>query len=104
MMSGCVGIVHFDTHCILSPPLRRVSWIILTSEKKFEYFLNVQAYAASFFVIPAVRMVLNMQRNAALKAANQNRLERLREVRNPEPALQRKLLSAQKQAKRKVIR
>jgi hypothetical protein len=61
-------------------------------------------YAVSFFAIPAVRMVLNIQRNAKLEAANQNRLERLREVRNPEPALQRKLASAQRQAKRIVIR
>jgi len=64
----------------------------------------LQAYAASFFVIPAIRMVLNMQRNAALKSANQNRLQRLREVREPEPSLQRKLLSAQRQAKRKIIK
>jgi len=49
-------------------------------------------------------MVLNMQRNAALKSANQNRLQRLREVREPEPSLQRKLLSAQRQAKRKIIK
>jgi hypothetical protein len=30
-------------------------------------------YAVSFFAIPAVRMVLNIQRNAKLEAANQNR-------------------------------
>ena len=42
----------------------------------------MQAYAASFFVIPAVRWVLNEQRNAGIKRANQARLDSLRALRS----------------------
>ena len=65
---------------------------------------GVQMYAASFFVIPALRWLLNQQRNLSLQTANRIRLDRLRELREPDPALQQKLLSAQKQAQRTVIR
>ena len=61
-------------------------------------------YAASFFVIPALRWLLNQQRNLSLQTANRIRLDRLRELREPDPALQRKLVSAEKQAQRTVIR
>lgn len=61
-------------------------------------------YAASFFLIPALRWALNQQRNRQVKEANQLRLERLRELREPSSTLQQKLLSAQQQARRTVIR
>ena len=68
------------------------------------YAWDVQMYAASFFVIPALRWLLNQQRNLSLQTANRIRLDRLRELREPDPALQQKLLSAEKQAQRTVIR
>jgi hypothetical protein len=63
-----------------------------------------QVYAALFFVIPAVRWVINAQRNRAIAARNEARSEALEAVRQPPPILKKKLAAAQKQAQRRVIR
>lgn len=55
-------------------------------------------------MVPAIRWLLYQQRNRKIQAANRNRLERLRELREPSPALQQKLLSARKLSQRTIIR
>ena len=62
----------------------------------------LQAYAAAFFGIPALRWFLNKRRNVAIEARNQARLDALRE--QGRPGLTRKLAAARKLGESVVIR
>ena len=60
-----------------------------------------QAYAASFFAIPAIRWFFNRRRNNAIEARNQARLDALGKLSSP--SLRAKLAAAGKLAERVVI-
>jgi hypothetical protein len=64
----------------------------------------LQAYAASFFAVPAVRWVLNTRRNAMIESRNEGRRRALQALQRPSPELAAKVKAATEQAERKVIR
>lgn len=63
----------------------------------------LQAYAASFFVIPAVRWLLNATKNTAIDTRNAARQAAYVSLQRPSPELQAKMQSAAALAQRKVI-
>jgi hypothetical protein len=64
----------------------------------------LQAYAAAFFAIPAVRWKFTGAANVAIDARNAAREEAARLLAEPDPQLQRKLAAAQRAAARKMVR
>ncbi|GBG72868.1 hypothetical protein CBR_g12587 [Chara braunii] len=63
----------------------------------------LQAYAASFFAIPAIRWLLLKKRNAEIDKRNNTRLGWAVHVGRPTAPLRRKLLNARQQAQRITI-
>ncbi len=60
-----------------------------------------QAYAFSFFAIPALRALSLRARNAGIEARNQSRLAASRRLRAPDPQLATKLRAAQVEAQQR---
>ncbi|GAB4815091.1 hypothetical protein N2152v2_002137 [Parachlorella kessleri] len=63
----------------------------------------LQAYAFSFFLVPAWRWVQNRVQNSAIEARNKARLEAAALVKAPDATLAAKLRSAVQQAKRRIL-
>jgi hypothetical protein len=63
----------------------------------------LQAYAATFFAIPAVRWLFNGRRNAAIDARNAARREALAALARPNAELAAKLQRAEALAERRVV-
>ena len=63
----------------------------------------LQAYAVAYFVIPALRSVFAMQRNAAIQRRNLARIEAAKRLAEPDAELRRKLRDAAKGARRKTV-
>lgn len=63
----------------------------------------LQAYAISFFVIPAVRYLFNAARNMAIEERNKARHMALQVLRNPSSDLALKLDAASKQAQQRFV-
>lgn len=62
-----------------------------------------QLYAASFFVVPALRWALNQARNRRIEARNDARVAAQQTLRAPDAALQRKLDTARRAARQRRI-
>ena len=63
----------------------------------------MQIYAASFFLIPAVRWILNQARNREIQQRNEARQRVAQALLRPDSVLRAKLQSAAKYAERTVI-
>lgn len=103
-----LGLANLVGVAVLGNFLQRPDVFMSLAQSSLGFMINLfpflQAYAACFFVIPALRWLLNQQRNLSLQTANRLRLDRLAQLRNPSPELQAKLSTARAQAKRTVIR
>ena len=65
--------------------------------------LFLQAYAASFFIIPLIRWIINQGRNRNIQQRNEARRDIAALLQRPDGRLQAKLQSAAEQAQRTVI-
>ena len=65
--------------------------------------LFLQAYAASFFVIPLIRWIINQGRNRNIQQRNEARRDIAALLQRPDGRLRAKLQSAAEQAQRTVI-
>ena len=65
--------------------------------------LLLQAYAASFFVIPLIRWIINQGRNRNIQQRNEARRDIAALLQRPDGRLRAKLQSAAEQAQRFVI-
>ncbi|EIE26497.1 hypothetical protein COCSUDRAFT_46111 [Coccomyxa subellipsoidea C-169] len=98
-VANCVGVLYLGS--LLAQP--GVSQMLAQSSLGFmnNLFPFLQAYAASFFAIPAVRWFFNRRRNNAIEARNQARLDALGKLSSP--SLRAKIAAAGKLAERVVI-
>ncbi|KAK9809969.1 hypothetical protein WJX72_002793 [[Myrmecia] bisecta] len=67
-------------------------------------FPLLQVYAGAFFAIPAIRWILNQQKNLAIQARNDARLRQFERLQQPDLKLRAKLLNAARSSQRTVIR
>lgn len=65
--------------------------------------LFLQAYAASFFIIPLIRWIINQGRNRNIQQRNEARRDIAALLQRPDGRLRAKLQSAAEQAQRTVI-
>lgn len=63
----------------------------------------LQVYAASFFIIPLIRWIINQGRNRNIQQRNEARREIAALLQRPDSRLRAKLQSAAEQAQRTVI-
>ena len=63
----------------------------------------LQAYAASFFIIPLIRWIINQGRNRNIQQRNEARRDIAALLQRPDGRLRAKLQSAAEQAQRTVI-
>ncbi|CAL8466800.1 g6336 [Coccomyxa elongata] len=98
-VANCVGVLYLGS--LLGSP--GVSQMLAQSSLGFMngLFPFLQAYAASFFAIPAIRWFFNQRKNSAIEARNQARLDAIGLLKRP--SVQVKLAAAGKLAERVVI-
>ena len=65
--------------------------------------LSPQVYAATFFLIPAIRWILNQARNREIQNRNEARQQMAQLLQRPDSTLRAKLQSAAQRAERTVI-
>lgn len=75
----------------------------MNCEQSYPQFFVLQVYAASFFLIPAIRWLLNQARNREIQQRNEARQQMAQLLLRPDSILRGKLQSAAEHAERTVI-
>ena len=108
MMAIGLGIANFVGVGILTVLLSDPATVARTAGSGIVLLASaalpfLQAYAVAYFVIPALRSVFAMQRNAAIQRRNLARIEAAKRLAEPDAELRRKLRDAAKGARRKTV-
>lgn len=100
-LANLVGVVILGA--LLADPQTRYSLAQSSLSVVLSSFPALQAYAASFFLIPLIRWVINQGRNRNIQQRNEARQSIAALLQRPDSRLRAKLQSASEQAQRTVI-
>ena len=102
-----LGFINFVGVSLLTLALRSPESMVSLARGGMGWVLGtmplLQAYALSFFVVPAIRYLLNSQRNSGIDRRNTARKMSLEVLQRPTQDLIAKLQGAERQAERRVV-